>query len=250
MEENHVELTRLQIERERLELDKRTAEANKKFFRAHAGVLITSVVSLAAIIVSISQVWVTKLSKDKELEIAFIQKKSELDLQDAQKRREWELNAAKFITENRKAIFNGTPEEQRLFARIISSIYPPEISSSILTRIEKTSPPATKGTWNEARTSIGSSQPSFRERESQALFSPDKKYYLKVNGLSPLLFKVATEEIVIAYMNSPPLGPFDSVFFSPDSTFVELKSGDAAVRFVFGNPPLVTTTDLEPRANL
>ncbi len=166
MATDEIEKAHLEIERERLEFEKSKAQLDRNFFRSNSGILISSVVSLAVVFVSLSQVWITKVTKDKELELASMQKKSELDLQDKQKehelmvldapkKREWDLNAAKFITDNRKAIFNGTPDEQKLFAKIIGAIYPTEIAAYMLvSRIERASPPGTKKTWREVRKAI------------------------------------------------------------------------------------------------
>ena len=165
MTEDDIQEVKLEMERERLELDKFRARLDTRFFRANSGVLISAAVSLAALIVSLGQVWVTKISKDKELQVATLQKTLELDVQerqkqkelallDEQKKRDWNLSAAKFITDNRKNIFAGNPQEQRLFAQIIGTIYPAEISKDFLLRIETASPSASKQAWHEVRNAI------------------------------------------------------------------------------------------------
>ena len=80
VDKTEIEKARLDIERERLELDKSKSRFERSFFRANSGVLISAAVSLAALIVSLGQVWVTKISKDKELEVATLQKNLELDV--------------------------------------------------------------------------------------------------------------------------------------------------------------------------
>src|SRR2546430_2949312 len=117
MTPDELENARLAIERERLELDKAKAELDRGFLRRHSSVLIPAAVSLAAVIVSLGQVWVTKITKDKELEITTVHRRLELEVQDkqkerdrlttdAQKKRELDLSVARFVTENRQAIFN------------------------------------------------------------------------------------------------------------------------------------------------
>ncbi len=118
--------------------------------KSNSGVLISAAVSLAALIVSLGQVWVTKISNERALGVAVIQKQSELEQQriqnekettllEIQKKREWDLSAARFITDNRKAIFSGNPNERWLFAQIIGTVYPPEISTVFLKKIEAAS---------------------------------------------------------------------------------------------------------------
>lgn len=242
MPTDDLEQARLDIERQRLDLDRSKAEREKSFLRINSGILISAAVSLAAIVVSIAQVWVTKISKDKELQIVSIQKKSELDLQEkekerelsvleAQKKREWDLNAAKFITDNRRAIFNGTTEEQRLFAKIIGSIYPPEISASLLERIERASPPAAKKTWREARTAIGqaSTSPntianfhihppgSVADPDAERVtLSPDGKYVAQLLNGKATVFDISGKLLMTINHDAP----IDVVDFSLDGNII------------------------------
>jgi hypothetical protein len=160
----NIETARLKIDRQRLELDKSKAEREKRFWNKNS-TSITALVSLAAVIVSLSQVWVAKISKDKELEITSLQKLAELDVADKQKEkelailteqrhREWSLNAAKFVTDNRKALFAGTPQERDLFAKLIPTVFPADVSASLLDRLIAASPPTAKGVWSTARANV------------------------------------------------------------------------------------------------
>jgi len=242
MEMSDIEKAHLDIERERLQLEKAQAEINKRFLRTNSGVLISAAVSLAAVTVSLSQVWVTKIQKDKELEIATIQRKSEMEIQekqkereltaqDAQKKREWDLSAAKFITDNRKAIFNGTQVEQKLFAKLIGSIYPPDVSSSLLERIENASPTASKQTWREIRSAIQQprkeptsatnevKQPLLGESLTNGLkLSPDRKYYMVVRNGGVSLFDASTNKELRRIVGND--DEIIGAFFSPDGNLI------------------------------
>jgi hypothetical protein len=170
MASDEVEQARLDIERERLALDKVKAARDGRFLRANSGVLISAAVSFAALIVSAGQVWVTKISKEKELQVASVQKQTELEIQDKQKQKElaalgeektrdWQLNAARFVAENRKAIFGGRPTERRLFAQIIGTIYPPEVSKQFVERIETASPASARKIWRDVRNALETGTP-------------------------------------------------------------------------------------------
>src|SRR5882724_1841058 len=66
----------------------------------------------------------------------------------------------------RKAIFDGAPRDQRLFAQIIGTIYPKEISTTFLSRIETASPARSKQAWHDVRNAIETGAPP--------MFAPDR----------------------------------------------------------------------------
>jgi hypothetical protein len=144
-----VEVARLEIERERLRLEQARLRIENKFWNKNTGTVITAMISLVAIVVSLSQVWAVKITKDKELQMTAIQKQSELTLLQEQRNREWNLSAAKFVTENRKAIFGGDQREQELFARLIPTIFPKDVSDSLLEKLIATSTGAAQETWKK-----------------------------------------------------------------------------------------------------
>jgi WD40 repeat protein len=162
MTPEEIEKAQLALERKQLELDKAAAERDRNFFNRNTGVLISAAVSFVAVIVSISQVWVTTISKDKELEITILQHKADIESQqhqkdrelaisEAQRKRELDLSAARFITENRKAIFQGSAEEKELFARLIPTLFPPDVSAPLLRRLENATPGPGRKIWEDAR---------------------------------------------------------------------------------------------------
>jgi hypothetical protein len=151
-----------EIEKERLEIEKTKLDLETRFWNKNAGTVITATVSLVAIIVSLAQVWVAKISRDTELQVTTLQKRLEIEVLDKQKEkelailneqrnREWSLNAAKFVTENRRAIFDGTIREQYLYAKLIPTIFPKEVADSLLDKLISVSPPSRKKTWRQAQ---------------------------------------------------------------------------------------------------
>jgi len=79
-----IERARLELDRKQLEIDKSSAELGKNFLNRNTGVLVSAAVSFAAVIVSLAQVWVTTISKDKEIQISTIQRKAEVESQERQ----------------------------------------------------------------------------------------------------------------------------------------------------------------------
>lgn len=170
MSSDDFEEARLSIERDRLELDKSKAAFERRFLRANSGVLISAAVSFAALIVSVGHVWVTNISKKQELEMARsqqltqleqqrVQKEKEMQVLELQRKREWDLSAAKFVTDNRTAIFQGSQREQLLFSQIIRTVFSSETSKLLVSNRENASTGPSKRLWNNVRNSIETGLP-------------------------------------------------------------------------------------------
>src|SRR5262249_13561711 len=157
---------------------------------------IPAAVSFAAVVVSLGQVWVTKISKDKELELATAQKQLELVMQDAQRKRELDISAAKFVTDNRETIFRGTQDEQELFANLISTLFPVEVSSPLLHRLKRASPASSQQAWQQA---IDAS--TF----AAAAISPDKKRFVTIDqGGRATIWDAETGKVIGRLMETEP----------------------------------------------
>jgi hypothetical protein len=173
---DEIEVAKLEIERERLELqkaidtsklefEKLKLEREHKFWNRNSGVLITGLISFAAVMVSVGQVWSTSIIQNRQMQIAEFQKNREIEMIDRQKekelslldeknRREWNLSAAKFVADNRKVLFEGSPQEKELLAKMIGNIYPPNVATSLLAKLENASTYPEEGTWRKEREKI------------------------------------------------------------------------------------------------
>jgi hypothetical protein len=78
MEISEFEKAKLDLERERLLIEKDKSRIESRFLYKHLGAIITAVISLAAVLVSISQIWVASIDKEKELVMAKLQREKEL----------------------------------------------------------------------------------------------------------------------------------------------------------------------------
>jgi hypothetical protein len=164
-----LEASRLELERERLELDKTTEtsrleferqklERENKFLNRNSGVLITGLITLAAVLVTWitqnKQMEIAQLQKNREIEMSDRQKDRELSLMDEKNKREWNLSAAKFVAENMKVILGGSAQEKELLAKMLANIYPPEVAAPLLAKLENASPPPEENTWRQEREKI------------------------------------------------------------------------------------------------
>lgn len=151
---------RLEIERERLRLEKTRLENENRFWNKYTGTIITSIISLAAVLVSYNQVRVASLSKEKEIEIAVAQKQKEYEMAQLQQNREWNLNMAKFVSEHADVIFGGNEEQRKRIRDVIIATFPANISSILFQKLEATaSSPQARSTWREAQKAL----PAFTE---------------------------------------------------------------------------------------
>jgi hypothetical protein len=68
-----IELELLEIERKRFKLEELKFKADRKIINKHLSIILTTIISIAALAVSYAQVWIAKISKDKELEVQRIE---------------------------------------------------------------------------------------------------------------------------------------------------------------------------------
>jgi hypothetical protein len=147
------------LERERLELDKYKAEQEAKSQGERIALdreralregrfgsnpaLISAAISFAALLVTATQVWTAFISKDKELTVAREQKVKELGLAEEQSKRESDrhreehddqvrLDRAKFIAENRDALFGSDPGTRKRFSMVLETLYAKNVVEQLL----------------------------------------------------------------------------------------------------------------------
>lgn len=161
MTSEELEVERFRVDRERLEIEKTRAASDQKFLNRNLGTVITAVVSLAAILVSLGQVWVAKISKDREISMMQSQKDNEIAIMRLQHEREWNLSMAKFVSENAAVIFGKNPEQRERIAKVIVATFPTNITEPLFQKLE--SLPSTmeeQDAWRTARQTL----PKVREQ--------------------------------------------------------------------------------------
>lgn len=131
-----IEVVRLELESERLEVERSKALADRKFWVRNFGAAITAIISLAAVLVSLSQVWVASIQKDKEIEIARTQKAKELETTVVQQDRAWKLDIAKFVLDHGDRLLGKDKAQRELVTRVMLITFPPEYSGELIDRLE------------------------------------------------------------------------------------------------------------------
>jgi hypothetical protein len=161
-----IEIARLQMESERIEVERMKSLADQRFWAKNFGASITAIISLAAVLVSLSQVWVASIQKDKELAIAQAQKDKEIDLNRTQKEKEfatvivqqdraWKLDMAKFVLDHGDKLLGKDKAQRELITRVMLTTFPSEYSAEIIDRLEAvTDSPEVKHELQNIRSTI------------------------------------------------------------------------------------------------
>lgn len=120
----------------------------KLFFKDNFAVIVTGVVSLAAVFVSIAQVWVASIDKDKEIEINNLNTIEARKLDEIKSTRAWKLDLANFMATHRKEIYSKGEVGSQL-KQIMLATFPPDVTFSAFDKLSNVS--ADKSQWLEAK---------------------------------------------------------------------------------------------------
>ena len=146
-----IEKARLEIERERLNLEKVRAEAEKRFVNKNLGTIVTAIVSLAAIIVSIGQVWVSYIQKEKELVLSSAQKFKELEMAGIKQNREYGLSIGDFVMKNSDAIFGKNEEKRTLVKNVLLTTFDESVTKPLVDNFVEVSEGEARASWIDAQ---------------------------------------------------------------------------------------------------
>lgn len=143
MSNTNYEEQRLALERQRLDIEKGRTEMEQKFFRKNVGVLLTAAISVAAVLVSATQIGVAYITKDKEIEINRVTAEKDQELK-------WKAALLNYVTANMDSIFSNDKKKQSRYLSVMLSTfqtkygYTDEIVQNISTlAAEETPPPIT-----------------------------------------------------------------------------------------------------------
>lgn len=142
-----IEIARLELESRRVEIEKERTLADQKFWIRNFGTTITAIISLTAVLVSVSQIWTASIQKEKELVIVQAQKEKEIETAKTQKQKElemiilqqdraWKLDMAKFISEHGDKLLGKDKAQRELITSIMVITFPPEYSNRLIDRLE------------------------------------------------------------------------------------------------------------------
>jgi len=120
----------------------------KIFFKENFSVIVTGIVSLAAVFVSIAQVWVASIDKTKEIALSNASAAEVRKLDEIKASRAWKLDLANFLATHRKEIYSEGKEGVQL-KQIMLATFPPEVTSSVFGSLSRF--PDDGSNWAEAK---------------------------------------------------------------------------------------------------
>jgi hypothetical protein len=141
MSNTNYEEQRLALERQRLDIEKGRTEMEQKFFRKNLGVLLTAAISLAAVLVSGTQIGVAYITKEKEIEINRVNADKDQELK-------WKATLLNYVTANMESIFSNDKKKQSRYLSVMLSTfqtkygYTDEVVQNISTLAAQEVPPA------------------------------------------------------------------------------------------------------------
>jgi hypothetical protein len=155
MTEEELNQAKFKLERERFEFEKEIAVRERRFLYRNSAAVITAAISLAALAVSISQVWVAHIGKQREIEVTQLQKDKELKLEELREDRKWKYDTLQFVSSNKDAVFGGNDSERKRIRDVMTVTFPIEILDKLFSDLEERGKsPEEKATWSEGQKEV------------------------------------------------------------------------------------------------
>ena len=199
-----IERDKLEIEKKRLVLDEEKARFEQRFWHRNFGTLTTFAVAFLGLVLSVAQVWVAYLQKDRdalqkehEVAIAQIQKDRELQSQERRDLRE-------FVSKNDALIFSTDPVARDRMRKLMLSTFSADIVQPVFDNLLAISAPAQQATWAQAR---GQAADLVMEQAKPLVYVhyQDKRDADLVSGLVKALteagYRVPGKELVVQQTN-------------------------------------------------
>ncbi|HXT62509.1 MAG TPA: hypothetical protein VN696_05690 [Pyrinomonadaceae bacterium] len=151
MTEEELNQAKHELERERFEFDKQCSRLENKFLHRNSAAIISASISIAVLSVSIAQVWVARIDKQREANAADSKQKSETLRQTELDDRQWNYDSLRFLADNKDVVFGAKSDQQEQLLNVMIVTFPPRVLDSLLHNIKVRSNNPTFGTEGEKR---------------------------------------------------------------------------------------------------
>lgn len=157
------DLMRVLLDKERLEFERTKFESERVGIAKRLGLLIPFVVSIAAIVVSVAQIRIAVISRDKQIELQQFEgeaarvlqrqmQEAQLKHAEAEAKREWDLKFATFMAENSDDVFSSDSIRRKQMRLVIELTYPRQAWDALFRRIAEASPTSeVRESWRSAQ---------------------------------------------------------------------------------------------------
>ncbi|HVR97380.1 MAG TPA: hypothetical protein VMW27_12245 [Thermoanaerobaculia bacterium] len=155
-----LEFRKLEIDKQRLELERQRLDVDNRVLNRHLGVIVTSIVSLVALALSATQLYIAYANRKSDVEIAEDNRKIDLKIADANRKadieaaklaqqRQWGIQLADFVFGNKDIIFGGATAERETMRNVLLVTYPSEVTAPLFQRLEATAPEKERAVWQK-----------------------------------------------------------------------------------------------------
>ncbi len=149
--------------------------ARPAFFDKYLSLIITSILSLAAVAVSLIQIYDAKATRQAELERQQTQYDQSRQTEQDREVRELNIRLANFISENQAKVFSKDEVDRERMRELILAAFPPDSANKVFVRLMAvTSDETIKQNWREGATKAESLAGGERDRLIGDMFSGDK----------------------------------------------------------------------------
>lgn len=124
----------IKIAEQRLKLDQQNSKVQNGFLQKNFGVILTSIISLVAIIISFLQL----IAKKEETKKVNIQKDKEIRIAEISNERDWNHKAIEFVAQNQDVIFGEDTEKRDKIAKVMLATFPPAVTNVLFQKFEYT----------------------------------------------------------------------------------------------------------------
>ena len=140
MPEEIADAERVQLERDRFEWEKSQAEAASPFSK-HLGAIVVVLAAIVTGAFSLTQVYTTKITKEKELQIASLQNQAEMD-------RRWRIEMLSFLERHEKRLFSRNEAESAQALTLLELSFPSNYVQPVRSKLRILATPTTPQTEN------------------------------------------------------------------------------------------------------
>ena len=129
--EREVQEERANLEEKRYKLEAERAEESKRFVTKHLGLFVTALLTIGAVTVSATQIYVAHSTSARDRELALVQRSAETRRAMSDRQRQWKLDLAEFVAKHLHLLRSESLTDRVVFRSLLMSTFPREITGAM-----------------------------------------------------------------------------------------------------------------------